>query len=63
MMGGDGEVLWMEYLGQEAIHGLEEVNESGSFAKSDDYFFYFPLRECAKRKAQKIKEILVQGRV
>lgn len=55
----------MEYLGQEAIHGLEEVNEVGSFAKSGIFFpiFYLPLRGCAKRKTQKIKETLVQGRV
>lgn len=58
-MGEVGEVLWMEYLGQEAIHGLGEVNEDGSFF----FFFYLPLRGCAKRKAHKIKEILVQGRV
>lgn len=63
MVSGGGEVLWMEYLGQEASHGLEEVNEGGSFATSGNFFFYLPLRGCAKGKAPKIKETLVQGRV
>lgn len=53
MVSGDGEVSWMEYLGQEASHGLEEVNEGGSFAKSGNFFFLSSSERLCEEKGPK----------